>query len=156
MAQQTSERLTRFLRENGKSFDRLTKNQQKKFIDIDRAIQRRIDMIEKTQEELMQYQISVKAIAEDTGIKRPLFYQMPLYDAFIKSCYSYNPNFQTENETKIKNRQIAELQEQIGLMLKRDIEYAEKICELNARINEIDKEKQTLEGKLDILQHGYK
>lgn len=146
MDRKTLIRINKFLSNYNKSFDDLTRNQKEKFLIIDDAIQKRLFNIFQANAAIKENAITPVTISKDTGILRPTFYQQPLFDAYIKSYMNLDSKESSEQKAQKRDRQIADLENEISHFVDRDFNWANKLAETEADINILDKNaKETIE-----------
>lgn len=145
-------RIDVFLADYALNYDALTKNQQEKFLVIDKAIQDRLRKIEDLKKQTRAIKINPNTIADDIQQKRTIFYQTPMYKDYISQYQT--DEFSDVNHEEIKNikQENEELKSQLSKMLDRDAEYGLEIGQIQVVRNLYSEENTILRAVIEMLK----
>lgn len=159
MAKEVSKRIEDYLERKKTSKDILSSGKLSKLIDIDNAIQTRLDNLSKGRELLKNNSINIFNIAKDTKISNKTFYSNDLYKDFVE-MYTTNDAEKKVMESdfnRLKEENDA-LRQQLLDMVMHDIDIERVKHEYNAlkvEITEANKRIKMLEEELEKSKKDY-
>lgn len=159
MAKEVSKRIEDYLERKKTSKDILSSGKLSKLIDIDNAIQTRLDNLSKGRELLKNNSINIFNIAKDTKISNKTFYSNDLYKDFVE-MYTTNDAEKKVMESdfnRLKEENDA-LRQQLLDMVMHDIDIERAKHEYNAlkvEIADANKRIKMLEEELEKSKNDY-
>lgn len=159
MAKEVSKRIEDYLERKKTSKDILSSGKLDKLIDIDNAIQARLDNLSKGRELIKNNSINIFNIAKDTKISNKTFYSNDLYKDFVEMYATGDVEKKVmESDFNRLKEENDTLRQQVQDMVMHDIDIERAKHEYNAlkvEIADANKRIKMLEEELEKSKNDY-